>query len=368
MSFPEVVRTPRLVLRRPTADDVDAVYALHSDPRMHWFAPHTVMTRRAQAEEVLASWCAAWEAHGYGYWLAEHRDDAEGAAFRLLGGVRPFGSVGPVVGVTGMRPADGYANLAYRFMPDLQGHGLATEAVRASLVTGTEWLDVPLRALASEINVPSVSTAIRCGMERAGSARHPDQLPAEPPLTVFEAPTVRAVTAFDDAARAEVLDLWCRVNDAGDAVGLLPGASRQQVAVALDEHVEDMAAGRAVACLMRAPDGVLRGLGWWVAGPNPLQSHTRTAYRVMVDPERRGRGLGRVLVAGMHRVARSDGVELAILDYRSGTGIGRFSESCGYAEVGRVPRAIRVAPGDDRDSVTTVRRLDGGDLAPDGRT
>jgi hypothetical protein len=39
---------------------------------------------------------------------------------------------------------------------------------------------------------------------------------------------------------------------------------------------------------------------------------------------------------------------------------------CGYTEVGRVPGAIRVAPGDDRDDVLMARQLDGSPLRAHG--
>ncbi|MGL5863881.1 MAG: GNAT family N-acetyltransferase, partial [Phycicoccus sp.] len=90
-------------------------------------------------------------------------------------------------------------------------------------------------------------------------------------------------------------------------------------------------------------------------------------YRVMTDPERRGRRLGTLLMAGMHRIARDDGVELLQLGYRSGTGVSAFYAGLGYREVGRIPGAIRVGPDDDRDDVTMVRRVDGGPLVTDGR-
>ncbi|MEO7423195.1 MAG: GNAT family N-acetyltransferase, partial [Ornithinibacter sp.] len=108
-------------------------------------------------------------------------------------------------------------------------------------------------------------------------------------------------------------------------------------------------------------------MGFLVAGHNPLHFHTRTAYRVMTDPSRRGRNLGRLLMAAMHRVAREQGVEVVVLDVRSGLGTTGFYEGCGYVEVGRVPGIIRVAPRDDRDSVIMARRLDGKPMVADGR-
>jgi GNAT superfamily N-acetyltransferase len=77
------------------------------------------------------------------------------------------------------------------------------------------------------------------------------------------------------------------------------------------------------------------------------------AYTVMVHPGRQGEGNGRALMDALADAARGlDGVEGVKLTCRGGLGLERFYASCGYKEVGRVPGAIRVAPGDDRDDVT----------------
>ncbi len=174
------------------------------------------------------------------------------------------------------------------------------------------------------------------------------------------------VEVIDDALRSEVLDLWCQVTDAGGSVGFVPGASREQVAAAMAAHESQMASGDAVAGALREPGGDLVGWAWWVRVPNPLLHHGRWLYRVMVDPARQRRGLGLLLMAGMHRLAREDGVELLELGVRSGSGASDFYARCGYVEVGRIPGAIRVGPGDDRDDVTMARRVDGEPLRPHG--
>jgi GNAT superfamily N-acetyltransferase len=136
---------------------------------------------------------------------------------------------------------------------------------------------------------------------------------------------------------------------------------------ALGAHEEEMADGLTTAVLLRAPGGGVVGIGFWVADRNALLGHARTAFRIMTDPSRRGRNLGRLLMAAMHRVARDQGVEIATLVVRSGAGATRFYEHSGYVEVGRVPGNIRVSPGDDRDSVWMARRLDGRAMVADGR-
>jgi hypothetical protein len=50
-------------------------------------------------------------------------------------------------------------------------------------------------------------------------------------------------------------------------------------------------------------------------------------------------------------------VEFLHLTYRDGMGLGDFYAALGYREVGRIPGAIRGAPGDDGDEVLMVRPL-----------
>jgi GNAT superfamily N-acetyltransferase len=81
-------------------------------------------------------------------------------------------------------------------------------------------------------------------------------------------------------------------------------------------------------------------------------------YTVMVHPRHQGRGYGRDLLSAAEDAARGfDGIEAIRLTCRGGNGLERFYGSCGYKEVGRVPGAIRVAPGDDRDDVHMLLTL-----------
>ena len=71
-------------------------------------------------------------------------------------------------------------------------------------------------------------------------------------------------------------------------------------------------------------------------------------------------------MAGMHRLAREDGVELLQLGVRSGSGASRFYAQCGYVEVGRIPGAIRVGRATTATTSTMARRVDGEPLRPHG--
>jgi GNAT superfamily N-acetyltransferase len=88
-----------------------------------------------------------------------------------------------------------------------------------------------------------------------------------------------------------------------------------------------------------------------VGSLSPLRRHWATVLRVQVHPSRQGQGLGRALMAGVHDIARQRGWEFLSLTARGGTGVDAFYRGLGYREVGRLPGAIRVAPGDDRDEI-----------------
>jgi RimJ/RimL family protein N-acetyltransferase len=342
--------TARLRLRRPVEADLDFHIALHSDPRLYTHAPHALKVAREDNEEFFRSVLDHWDRHGFGYWTVE---DLE---------------AGAPIGMAGVRKDDGYLNLYYRLSLEAHRRGYAREAAREAVALATEWLPgMPVRAFAREHNTASVRTAEAAGLAAVGPFSHRDDPPGEPPSVMLESPTVARVEQVPD--REEVLDLWCRVNDAGGSVGFLPGADRDDVSSALTRHESDMSAGLAVLGELRDPAGGLLGLGWWVRSPSPLMEHGLWLYRLMVDPRRQGRNLGRILLAGLHRIAREiPGVDLVALDYRSGHGLGGFYERCGYTEVGRIPGAVRVGPGDDRDDVFMSMRLDGGPLRFDSRT
>lgn len=355
MPLAPVVETARLTLRPPVASDRDAWIALHRDPRTYWHAPHAMAASDEAAEEFFEATRKHWDERGFGFWVARDRE------------------AGDVVGVGGLKqiPGEGgaFLNLYYRLAFDHQGRGLGKEMSRTSAAHAVEFLpQIPVRALVKEINTPSVKTALGSGFDRVGTRRLNDDLPDEPPSTIFEAPRTESVTSFDAGTREQILDLWTRTNDAGGAVGFLAGAPRADVDAALRGHEESMESGHTVGVLLRsAADARVVAVSLLVRGNNPLLDHTRSVYRVMTDPDLRGRNQGRLLMAATHRVARDLGVEILSLGVRSGTGTSKFYRACGYEQTGRVLGAIRVAPGDERDDITMARRLDDRTLQPDPR-
>ncbi len=360
--------TRRTRLRRLTEADRPLWVRLHTDPAQY---PHAPWARSddAGAERMFARALAHWDEHGFGYGVVEE-----------VGTGEAVGVAGAIHGGSG-----GHLNLYYRLDVSRHGSGLGPELARAVAADVVEHGPaLPLTATARPGHLASIRTAERAGLTLAGAAEEGAVLPgvpegaveraraADPPdlaaSVVLVSPRVEVWRApLDGATRERVLDLWCAVNDDGGAVGFLPGAARADVAAALALHEEQLGAGEATAVLLRAPDDAVLALGLWVRATGSLFAHTRTAYRVMTDPARRGRNLGRLLLAAMHRTAREEGVEVARLEVRSGLGLVGFYERSGYAEVGRVPGSIRVAAGDDRDTVVMARRLDERPMVSDGR-
>jgi GNAT superfamily N-acetyltransferase len=115
---------------------------------------------------------------------------------------------------------------------------------------------------------------------------------------------------------------------------------RHRLLVGLDEH------------------GTPAATAFFAFNTHRLMTHWVWLYTVMVHPAHQGRGYGRALMTAAESAARGfDGIDAIRLGCRGGHGLERFYASCGYKEVGRVPGAIRVAPGDHRDDITMLLPL-----------
>jgi GNAT superfamily N-acetyltransferase len=158
--------------------------------------------------------------------------------------------------------------------------------------------------------------------------------------------------------RDGILDLWTDVSNAGGAVGFVPPVTREAVRPELVRHFVAMAEGRARLLVGHDEDGRVAAAGFLTFNTHRLMTHWVWLYTVMVHPRHQGQGYGRDLLGAAENAARTfDGIEAIRLTCRGGLGLERFYASCGYKEVGRIPGAIRVAPGDDRDDVVMLLPL-----------
>jgi len=82
-----------------------------------------------------------------------------------------------------------------------------------------------------------------------------------------------------------------------------------------------------------------------------LKDHWRVLKRVMVTPHGQKRGLGAALMREAEALGRKAGLAALQVTVRGGMGTEAFYAKLGYREVGRLPGALRVGPGDDRDEI-----------------
>ncbi|MHB9859857.1 GNAT family N-acetyltransferase [Streptomyces sp. YIM S03343] len=155
-----------------------------------------------------------------------------------------------------------------------------------------------------------------------------------------------------------VLTLWTDVSNAGGAVGYVPPVSREDIRPGLVKHLAGMADGRIRLLVGRDTAGEVAATAFFGFNTHRLMTHWVWLYTVMLHPRHQGGGHGRDLLAAAAEAARGfEGIDAIRLTCRGGLGLEHFYGSCGYKEVGRVPGAIRVAPGDDRDDITMLLTL-----------
>lgn len=194
--------------------------------------------------------------------------------------------------------------------------------------------------------------------------------PSAPPAAPVGQVTVRQVSGAEVGAdlRRALVQCWVAVTNAGGAVGFpFPPVDAHEVEPALDTLLAGLAPDRRRLLVGFDADGPA---GWVCLdrGASPVVAHTGTVSRLQTHPRARGRGVGTALMRALAVAARDElGLAHLRLDLRGGMGLERFYARLGWREVGRVPGALRLGPGDDRDEVTMWLDLDrGGPRLPAG--
>jgi GNAT superfamily N-acetyltransferase len=150
--------------------------------------------------------------------------------------------------------------------------------------------------------------------------------------------------------RERLVALWVDVTNAGGAVGFVAPVTADEVRPVAEATLAAVADG---------PDRLLVGfdgdrpvaVAIFVDNRFRLKTHYRVLKRVMVHPDTQGRGHGAALMSEAERIGRAWGLAALHVTVRGGLGLESFYHRLGYREVGRLPGALRVAPGDDRDEV-----------------
>lgn len=146
-----MITTSRLVLRPFGEDDLEAFAALNGDPRVNVWLGGPIDKTATQA--VLARSMAQQAEHGFSWWAAELR--ATGALVGMCG----LSVVGTDL------PAGPGVEIGWRFVPEVWGLGLATEAAAATLAWAAEHLPgQEIIAFTAQTNLKSQAVMRRIGM------------------------------------------------------------------------------------------------------------------------------------------------------------------------------------------------------------
>lgn len=123
----EELSTPRLLLRRMSADDLDDLTRMHLDPRV------MAALGGVRSPDVTREWLGRqlehWKQYGFGLWLAWDRQTGR---FAGRGGLQH-------VAIDGRDEIE----VGYSLLPDYWGRGLATELARASIRVAFAVLHLP---------------------------------------------------------------------------------------------------------------------------------------------------------------------------------------------------------------------------------
>ena len=158
-------RTPggRLLVRRPTRDDLDDVFRIHGDPRTNVHNLAGPGRDLESCRNLLATWLAHWDTYGFGYWVVEIADTT--CTDHRAGAVVGFSGVRHMVWLG--RPV---LNLYYRFALEAWGRGYACEVARYAVQWATSTHpDLPVLARTRPGNIASRRVA-----EAVGLVRQPD--------------------------------------------------------------------------------------------------------------------------------------------------------------------------------------------------
>jgi GNAT superfamily N-acetyltransferase len=154
--------------------------------------------------------------------------------------------------------------------------------------------------------------------------------------------------AADSHFAAALLTLWHKVSQSGGGVDFGPTAGRAEIAVAVTDAVNGLRAGTRYAVALTVGNELI-AIAFLIPRVYQLVEHVGEVRFVMVDPDHRGRGFGRQVMAEISRLAVTVGVTLLTLGVRAGRE--RFFVELGYLEYGRLPAAIRLPDGSSFDEI-----------------
>ena len=157
-----VIETERLRLRGRTLDDFPFIRDMWANPITTRFISGSPLSEEASWTKFLRMF-GHWPALGFGYWIVEER------------------ASGRVIGETGfadfkreIEPSlKGMLEMGWTLAPEFHGKGYASEAARAAVAWGEEYLPhMRMCCIISPDNASSIRLAEKVGFSPAGRATY----------------------------------------------------------------------------------------------------------------------------------------------------------------------------------------------------
>jgi ribosomal-protein-alanine N-acetyltransferase len=198
-----VLETPRLILRRLTLDDLDALAELYRDPDVRRYFPEGMLTREETNEELEWIIDVYYARYGYGLWATVLR---ETGAFIGRCGLLPWKVLVRAEGMVRLDGADEYpegdsdveVEVAYLLAKDQWGRGLATEAARAIVEYAFATLHLSrVICLFEPENIASANVGRKIGMRPDGTVELDDEV-----MPLFALTAERAREGSEGAGRS----------------------------------------------------------------------------------------------------------------------------------------------------------------------
>jgi len=165
---------------------------------------------------------------------------------------------------------------------------------------------------------------------------------------------VRTVASLTPAELDQLTDVLVATVDAGASIGFLPPLDRTEARIYWERVIEP-----GVVLIIAEDHGRLAGSVQLQYAMKPNGRHRAEIAKLMVNPDFRRQGIGRLLMDHAETVAIADGRSLLVLDTREGDPSNDLYVSLGYVEAGRIPNYARSASGDLHETIFYYKEIGG---------
>jgi ribosomal protein S18 acetylase RimI-like enzyme len=165
-------------------------------------------------------------------------------------------------------------------------------------------------------------------------------------MSTVSALQVRTVESLSPDELDQLTDLLIATVDGGASVGFLPPLERAEARAYWQGALEP-----SVILLVAERAGRIAGTVQFQRAMKLNGRHRAEIAKLMVHPDFRRQGMGRLLMDEAEAVALADGRTLLVLDTRDGDPSNDLYRALGYIEAGRIPNYARSATGELHETV-----------------